>query len=100
MSHMYGGPHDDSLSPAERRKLFWFILTAALVLAAIGIALVTFVHQGGHFGPDTSPAMPACETGASLDFNDGSMPLCYTVTVDGSVVVIDATDTVVSVSAS
>jgi hypothetical protein len=42
----------------------------------------------------TSPVIPRC---ISDDFNDGTQALCYTVTVDDEIVVIDATDTVVSV---
>ena len=42
-----------------------------------------------------SDAIPRC---ASDDYNDGSVPLCYIVRVtDGAVLVIDDSDTVVSV---
>lgn len=75
-------------------------------MAILTVAAFTLGATAQRAADDTAgPApMPACESGttpdASPDYNDGSMALCYTVTVDGTVVVIDATDTVVSVSAS
>jgi hypothetical protein len=83
----------------ERHRLYALVAGSMAILTVAAFALGSTAQRAAD--DTTGPApMPACETGTSPDFNDGSMALCYTVTVDGFVVVIDATDTVVSVSAS
>jgi hypothetical protein len=66
----------------------------AVMLVWVGYIAAVYVNFSEDLG---SPTIPQC---ISDDFNDGTQSLCYTTRVtDGAIIVIDSTDTVVSVDA-
>ncbi len=79
----------------KHKRTEHILIAAALVAAGVTGGVLGHLARTEHtVVPEAeSPSIPRC---LSDDFNDGSQPLCWTVTVEGTVLVINAHDDVVS----
>jgi len=98
---------DAPLTKSERRRLASIIAIGAaitLTAAAVTGTVIQRAHDQGVIERQavalstvdpvrTAPVIPRC---IYDDFNDGTQALCYTVTTDGRILVIDQHDEVVS----
>jgi hypothetical protein len=77
------------LTATERRRIAGLIIGLGILVCCIIVTISTVATSSA----PADAGIPRC---LSDDFNDGSQPMCYTITVDRTVVVIDSSDQVVS----
>lgn len=78
-----------------RRVIFALIGGIPAVILAMVVPVIPLFIQPTPGAARLPEGVPAC---VSDDYNDGSQPLCYTYSVGGEVIFINAADEVITVS--